>query len=468
MIVYLRGDKDNLSSKRRVDVVMEYDLIVIGSGSAGSVAATKCARAGWKVAMIDNKPYGGTCALRGCDPKKVLVGAAEIIADAGRMSEKGIAGHPHIIWSDLMSFKETFTAGFPEEKEEGLKRSEVDTFHGTASFVSKDEIQVGEEKLKGKKYLIATGAKPSTLPIAGNEHLIYSDDFLELQSLPERLLFIGGGYISFEFAHIAARCGAEVHIIHRGKQPLDYFEEEHVEALVRESEKAGVKVHLQTEVTSIAKEGEIYIVKGLQQGIEKFYEGNVVVHGAGRVPATEGLNLDAAGIEYSARGIHVNEFLQSHTNSNVYAAGDVAATEGMPLTPLAGKDSQIVASNLLEGNHKKPDYEVVPTVAFTIPKIASVGLTTKELYKKGIQADIRDVNMTDWYTYKRTNEGEARGKVIVAKDTNLILGAHFMSHHADEMINYFAMAMQFGIKADDLKKMTFAYPTPASDIGYLV
>jgi pyruvate/2-oxoglutarate dehydrogenase complex dihydrolipoamide dehydrogenase (E3) component len=169
---------------------------VIGSGSAGSAAAAKCNNAGWSVAMIDQKPFGGTCALRGCDPKKVLVGAAELIEWNERMNGNGLKTQASIKWEELIQFKRTFTEDIPKMKEESLNKQGIDTYHGRASFMSKNELRVNDEVLKGKHILIASGAKPAPLNIKGEEHLTYSEGFMELNELPKRIVFVGGGYIS--------------------------------------------------------------------------------------------------------------------------------------------------------------------------------------------------------------------------------------------------------------------------------
>lgn len=176
----------------------EFDLIVIGTGSGGSAAASKCNNAGWKVAIIDSRPFGGTCALRGCDPKKVLVGAAEMIDGIDRMKGNGITSGSSINWPELMAFKRTFTEPVPDNRVENFQKAGIHTFHGRASFLNEEKIQVGEDVLTGKHILIANGAKPAPLPIEGTEHLTYSDEFLELDELPAKMVFIGGGYISFE------------------------------------------------------------------------------------------------------------------------------------------------------------------------------------------------------------------------------------------------------------------------------
>ena len=190
-----------------------YDIIVIGVGMAGLNIAKRTASAGKKVAVIDARPYGGTCALRGCDPKKVLVGAAELVDWQRRMTGNGVNGEVHIDWAELMAFKRTFTKPVPDNLEKSLSNSDVATYHGGARFVDRNRLSVGDVTLSTDHIVIAAGSKPQDLPIPGAAHLITSSDFLELDALPQRLLFVGGGYISFEFAHIAARAG-------RGRDPL--------------------------------------------------------------------------------------------------------------------------------------------------------------------------------------------------------------------------------------------------------
>lgn len=233
-----------------------------------------------------------------------------------------------------------------------MNKQGIDTYHGNASFVSEDKLEVNKEVLEGSHFLIASDAKPTPLPIKGEEHLTYSDEFLELDELPQRIVFVGGGYISFEFAHIAARAGSEVHIIHRGQRPLENFDIDLVDILLEKSKEIGIQVHLQHSVESIEKEqGKFHVYARKKEDITRF-EADIVIHGAGRVPALD-MNLEKGNIERKKHGVHVNEYLQSVSNPNVYAAGDAAATDGLPLTPVASADSHVVASNLLKGNSKK-------------------------------------------------------------------------------------------------------------------
>ena len=200
----------------------KFDLVVIGTGSAASTAASKCRAAGWSVAVVDSRPFGGTCALRGCDPKKVLVGAAALIDWVRRMESTG--DNARIEWPELMRFKRTFTDPVSKQREKSFAEAGIETFHGSARFTGPTNVQVGEDVLEGRHVLIATGAKPQKLNIPGEEHLTTSEQFLELDSLPRRIVFVGGGYISFEFAHISVRCGAKVTLLHRGERPLERFE----------------------------------------------------------------------------------------------------------------------------------------------------------------------------------------------------------------------------------------------------
>ena len=190
---------------------MRYDLIVIGTGAAASTIAYTCNAKGLKTAVIDEREVGGTCALRGCDPKKVLVGAAEVIDWSDRMKHV-LDGSIKIRWSDLMRFKRSFTEPFPKKLEDNLLSEGIDVIHGRARFKDANTIKVDEE-LTAKYIAVATGASPARLGIEGEEYIITSEQFLELDAIPDNITFIGGGYISFEFAHIAARAGGRCHNI---------------------------------------------------------------------------------------------------------------------------------------------------------------------------------------------------------------------------------------------------------------
>src|SRR5438128_2057589 len=187
----------------------KFDLIVIGTGTAAATVAWQCRSAGWQVAIIDSRPFGGTCALRGCDPKKVLVGVAELRDWISRMKGRGVrTDDARIDWTELMRFKRTFTDPVPKDREQSFAKAGIASFHGRACFVDRTSVQIGDDILEGRHVAVAAGAMPRPLGVPGEQHVITSEQFLELEKLPGRIVFIGGGYISFEFAHIALRVGA--------------------------------------------------------------------------------------------------------------------------------------------------------------------------------------------------------------------------------------------------------------------
>ena len=446
-----------------------FDLVIIGTGAAGATAAYKCREAGWQVAIVDSRPFGGTCALRGCDPKKVLVGVADLIDWLRRMDGKGVSStDARIDWSLLMRFKRTFTDPVPEDREKKYAQAGIAMFHGRTHFLDRTKVQVGDDTLTGRLILIANGAKPASLGISGEQYLTTSDQFLELEKLPERIAFVGGGYISFEFAHVAARAGAQVSIVHRGARPLERFEGDLVGQLVQVTRELGADVRLNTEVKSISKDESLFTVKTSSDNSEQTLEADLVVHGAGRVPDIDDLGCEEAGIKRGTMGVSVNEYLQSVSNTAVYAAGDAADTAGMPLTPVANMEGDIAASNMLNGNHRQPNYVGIPTVLFTIPPLASVGLQEEEARKQSLKFSVKHEETSDWYSSRRVGLKHSGFKVLVEEQSDRILGAHLLGHDAEEIINIFALAIRHGIKAEDLKNMIYAYPTSASDIGHMI
>jgi glutathione reductase (NADPH) len=397
------------------------------------------------------------------------VGAAEVIDWAHRMKGKGIqAQHLRIDWQELMRFKRSFTEPVPNRREEGFAKAGIVAFHGRARFVGPRTVQVGEEVLEGRCVVIATGQKPADLKIPGEEHLTTSEQFLELDELPRRILFIGGGYIAFEFAHVAVRAGAQVTIVHRGARPLPRFDPYLVDALVERTRELGIDIQLGSEAEAIEKGSGHLIVRASTSDQKRTLEADMVVHAAGRVPEIDDLNLNAAGVEWGERGVKVNEFLQSVSNPAVYAAGDAAASGGPPLTPVAGYEGVIVAANLLNGNHQKPNYLGIPTVVFTIPPIASVGLSEREARDHGLKFRVKKEMTSGWYSSRRVGETYSGFKVLLEEGTDRILGAHLLGGQAEEVINLFAVAIRSQMPVTDLKHMLFAYPTHGSNLPYML
>jgi glutathione reductase (NADPH) len=450
-------------------VHLSFDLVVIGTGSVGGTVAHRLKSKGRTVAIVDKRPFGGTCALRGCDPKKVLVGAAEAVDWARRMREKGIAGgEVRIDWPALMRFKRAFTGSVPERREKSYARAGIAAFHGIATFVDPQSVQVGEDVLTGRYIVIAAGARPKTLNIPGEEHLTTSEQFLELETLPKRLVFVGGGYIAAEFAHVAARAGAEATIIHRGPRPLEHFDPDLVAQWRLATEEAGIRLELNTAVEAVEQRGDRLIVHTARGGETFTREADAVVHAAGRVPELDELDLARGQVAARERGVIVNEYLQSITNPAVYAGGDSAATDGLPLTPVAGLDGRVIATNLLDGNTRKPDYTIVPTVAFSIPPLAAVGLGEEDARKHGLQFTVKQEDTSDWYSSHRIGNKYSSYKVLIENGTERILGAHVFGPHADDVINLFALAMGAGMTASAVRDVLYSYPSVSGDITYMV
>lgn len=446
---------------------MDFDLIIIGTGTAAMNTAMRVRKADWTVAIIDERPFGGTCALRGCDPKKMLVAGAQVIDAARRMRPNGVEGEVRIDWSALIAFKRTFTDPIPAKHEQRYREAGIETFHGTARFTAPNSIRMDDTELKGRHFLIASGAHPVKLGIPGEEHLVDNEAFMAMEKLPRRIALVGGGYIAAEFSHIAARAGAQITVLQRADRMLTHFEPELVSWLMDSFRAVGIQVRTNTTVKAVEKKDGAFTIHTESEGATGSIDADLVVHAAGRGPALERLNLAAAKVEVEDGRLKLNEYLQSVSNPAVYAAGD-SAQVGPPLTPVSSHDAKIVAANLIKGNHATPDYRGVPTVAFTLPPIAAVGMSEEQARSSGLKYRVKFERASEWYTARRVAEPVYGYKTIVEEATGRILGAHLVGPHADEVINVFGLAIRHDLTAGDLKSTVFAYPTGASDIGYML
>ena len=445
-----------------------YDLVIIGSGTAAWATGSRLRAAGWSVALVDHRPFGGTCALRGCDPKKMLISGAEVIDAQSRMRGHGVVSDAQIDWRSLIKFKRSFTNEVPRNRERNFAESGIAAFHGRSRFTGSDSIVVdGGQKLRGRNILIAAGARPVPLKILGQEHAITSEQFLELDALPARVALVGGGYIAAEFSHIAARSGAHVTVLQRVDRMLPGFDPDLVGWLMEKFAELGIDVWLRSEVKQIDKGADGFTVHATTNGQKRKLTADLVVHAAGREADLEALDLAAGSVATENGRVKLNEFLQSVSNPRVYAAGD-AAGSGPALTPVAGHDGGVVARNLLDGNKHRPDYRGIPSVAFTIPPIAAVGLSEAEAHTKRLKFRMHSKKVPDWYTALRLNESVYGFKTLIEEGTDRILGAHLVGPHAEEVINLFGVAIRHGLTAKDLKTTMFAYPTGSSDIGYML
>lgn len=446
-----------------------YDIIIIGTGTAGRTLAGKVARSGLKIAIADSREYGGTCPLRGCDPKEVLTDIAEVTDSNNRLIWKGAGTDTplKIDWTSLIEFKRTFIEGYSRKTENHLVEMGIDTYHGRAHFENQNTIVVGEDKLKGEYIFLATGAKPRKLNIPGEEYIITSEELMEIEKLPEKIIFIGGGYISIEFAHVARRAGAEVIILQRSERVLGAFDFDMVNMLIKASEAAGIKILTNKPVISVEKENNGLLVKTefkSKSGSEtQSFRADMVVHGAGRVADIEDLRLEKAGVKIEKGAIAVDKHMRT-SNSKIYAGGD-CALEGMQLTPVAILQGEVAAANILDGDRVEADYTGIPSAVFTIPVLASVGISAAKESDK-YKVIFRD--RSNWNTTRRAGIGFAASKLIIDEANDRIMGAHILGPHAGEAINIFATVMQLGLKASEIKKLIFSYPTTCSDIPYML
>lgn len=445
------------------------DVVVIGSGVAASSVAQRCREAGWSVAVIDELPLGGTCMLRGCDPKKVLIGVADSVDQALRLRSKGVAGEaPRIDWPALMAFKRTFTDPVPAQRAAEFAARGIAVYAGHARFRGPQTLEVAGELLRGRFIVLANGAMPRPLTIPGAEHLATSTDFLSLPGLPPRLVLLGGGYIAAEFSHLAARAGSKVTILQRSQGLLTQFDPDLVGWLTDKSRALGISIHCGAQVSAIERDsGAGWRVRFSCEGTEQSVTTDLVVHAAGRVPDLQALDLPSGGVATNGEHLQLNEFLQSASNPAVYAAGDAAAC-GPGLTPVASYDADIVAANLLEGNHARPDYAFVPSVVFTTPALARVGLTEQQARERGLRCRVKCERTASWYTSRRVAEDCAGYKMLIEQDSERIVGAHLLGPGAEETINLFALAMRSGLTAGQFKQAIYTYPTASSDLHYML
>lgn len=445
----------------------QYDVIVIGAGPSGGACASQCAKSGLKVAMIEDYGFGGTCSLRGCDPKKILAEAAGVVSQAQGLMHKGLENCPNINWEDLARFRDSFLRGKKEKSQKAYQNLGIDTYNGQAKFVDKSQIQVGSDKLKGEYFVLATGIKPARLDIPGGKNISSSDDFLALDRLPERICFIGGGFISFEFASIAARAGAEVSIVHRSDRVLRQFDHELSARLAQALADAGVDIHLNSPLISVSREERHLIVKAKKNNHELEINADMVVHGAGRVPNVDELNLDRPGISVSPRGVAVDRYLQCKGNPKFFAVGDVADTP-FALTPTGDMEGRIASANIIKSQSMACEYTGIPRVVYTAPPLCAVGLLEEQARQENMKLKIIHQDIAGWFSWANTGQKFAECKIIIDEDNDIIAGAHILGLGADEMANLFAMAIRLRLSVNKLRDVLWAYPTKGYYFRYML
>lgn len=430
-----------------------YDVIFIGSGHAAWHGAQTLSRAGKRVALVEENKVAGTCTNFGCNAKILLDGPAELIHHLHHYHGIGIDETPNIIWPELMAYKHKVIDPLSEGLAHMLSVDGIDIISGHAKFTDVKTLMVNDITYQADKFVIATGQKTAKLPIPGNELLHDSTDFLELSEMPHSIVFIGAGYIAMEFASIARAAGSEVTIVEYSDHALSGFDSEYSQEVVRDMINRGIKFDFNQRVSQvISTENNQYILETAQG---KKYTTEYVMDTTGRIPNIENLGLDAANVEYNNHGVVVNDYLQT-SNVNIYASGDVIDKLIPRLTPTATFESNYIARILL-GDSNPIKYPVVPSVAFTLPRLAQVGVTVG-MAKNDQQLKIYEIPYGKLMRFQTLNDENAKIKIILNKDKRLV-GASIIGDFAPEIINDLVQVINHQYTSEDIQNQIFAFPT---------
>ena len=491
----------------------KFDVVILGGGNAGIGVTGPVRRAGMSVAMIEADLLGGTCPNRGCTPKKVLVAAGHALHEIERASIHHIAvGKPKLDWAALIDREKDMIKDIPANLARSMAKRDVEVIKGRAVFTGPKTIRVGDRELEAGHIVIATGSKPRPLPIPGAELMITSDEMLSERELPASVIFVGGGVIALEFGHVYARAGSEVTILEALPQLLPAMDADAVAHLQAESERIGIRVRTAVSVKQIEKASGRLRVHLIHEGAEHTAEAERVVNGAGRVANVDTLDLASgqvghangrlrivfthAGAEHSAEAdrivngtgrvanidtldlaagdvehangrVALDRHLRSISNPIVHVCGDAVPTSPQ-LSPIATYEGDIVGRNIVDGPKYSPDYASMATSVYTVPPLASVGLTEAAARNKGLAIDVHTNDMLDWFSAKTYAETVAWSKLIVDQSTDRILGAHFVGHSGQELVNIFGLAMRFDLTASQIRENVYAYPTFSSDNKHML
>ncbi|RWM31069.1 NAD(P)/FAD-dependent oxidoreductase [Mesorhizobium sp.] len=442
----------------------KYDVVIVGGGNAGMGVTLATRAAGLSVAMVEAHDLGGVCPNRGCTPKKVLVAAAHALDEIDRADRHEIkVDRPRLDWRGLIEREKEIIRDIPSRLATLMARRGVDVISGEAAFIGSNAIRVDGQELEARNIVIATGSKPRSLPIPGAEHLTTSDDVLSDPELPRAAVFVGGGVIAFELGHVYARAGVEVTILEALPQLLGGFDVDAVALLRAESERLGISIHTMAWVKRIDEADGRLRVSFVKDGVECLVDADRVVNCAGRVANVEGLDLGAGVIVHREGRIEIDDHLRSRSNPDVYVCGD-AVWNSPQLSPIATYEGGIVGRNIVDGPKHRPDYSHIPVSLYSIPAVASVGLTEARARELGLRVKVHVNDMQGWLSTRTYAEAVAWSKIIVEEPTDRIVGAHLVGHAGEELIHIFALAMKHGIPARGLSEMVYGFPTFSADI----
>jgi glutathione reductase (NADPH) len=442
----------------------KYDVLILGGGNAGMAVTVPTRAAGLSVAMVEQGLLGGTCPNRGCTPKKVLVAAGHALHEIERAGAHAISvGEPRLDWAALIDREKQMIGHIPGSLARLMKHRGVEVIYGHAVFVDPNAVRVGDHVIEARNIVIATGSKPRPLAIGGAELMITSDDVLSDRQQPRDVIFVGGGVIALELGHIYARAGTKVTILEVLPQLLPAMDADAVAQIRAENERIGIDVKTGVKVNRVdSLNGRVH-VSFERAGTTFEIEADRVVNGSGRVPNIEALNLETGRIRHCQGRIEIDEYLRSISNPSVHVCGDVLWSSAQ-LSPIATYEGRIVGRNLVEGPVAKPDYVSIPSAVYTVPALASVGLTEAKARELGHKIKVHANDMSDWLSSRTYNEPVAWAKVIVDVTSDRVLGAHIVGHAGEELIHIFALAMKFGITASEIRETVYTFPTLSADI----
>lgn len=441
-----------------------YDnqLFVIGGGSGGVRAARIAAGLGARVAIAENFRYGGTCVIRGCVPKKLLVYAAHFAEDFADAQGFGWTVPPaEFSWPQLIEAKNREISRLSGMYEKNLIGSRVEVMHGTARLVDAHTVAVNGQHVTAEHILVATGGAPFVPPIPGVELAITSNEVFDLPHLPKRVLIVGGGYIAVEFAGILNGLGAKVTLCYRGAQVLRGFDDEVRMHLHGEMVKKGITVLLRQDVARIQKLGDGSLSVAFNGAQTDSLNVDAVLYATGRVPNTQGLGLAEAGVDLdSAGGVKVNAFGQSNVAS-IHAVGDV--TNRIALTPVAIREGAALAHTLFGPTPVSADLTTVPSAVFSQPPIGTVGLTEAQALAQAGQIDIYSSKFRNLRHTLSGRDEQTLVKLIVDTANQRVLGAHMVGADSPEIIQGLAIAIRMGATKADLDATVALHPSAAEE-----
>lgn len=436
----------------------DFDLITIGAGSGGVRASRMAAKTGAKVAVVEESRVGGTCVMRGCVPKKLLVYASHYAHEFSDARGFGWdVSEPSFDWATLITNKNAELDRLEGIYQRILRENDVTLLEGRGVVTGPNTVEVAGKSYSAKRILIATGSWPHMPDLPGIEHAISSNEALDMDELPGRIVIVGGGYIAVEFAGLLNALGADVTIIIRAGNILRGFDDDIRDTLVDEMEKQGVNVLRETVVRSIETNGEGYSLR--LHGTETV-DCDKVFYATGRRPNTAGLGLEGAGVALSEHGaVKVDEYFQTSVAS-IFALGDVIAR--VQLTPVAINEGMAFVATQFHNNPTAMNYDFVPAAVFSQPPVGTVGLMEDEARAKG---DV-DIYMSRFRPMKHTLSGrDARSmmKLIVERDTQRVLGVHMVGDDAPEIIQGFAVALKCGATKSQFDATVGIHPTAAEE-----